>query len=220
MVETLQPPRFGAGQQPVKPAHSGRRLATAFDYATANHFRAVVFLLLCCIWGSTWLFIKLGLRDLPPVSCAAVRFVLASAVLFGVTIYVPVYTQGVLGSSATSSGVILIPLSLGWVVASIVSGVRLGTEQQAEGAEAVQPVLDEPVARHGEVGGGDVEGPSAVASAMEVSLRCGRAQACARGAVRMIARSTVSFTNACQCASAPGASRSSPRNADSVCRFD
>jgi drug/metabolite transporter (DMT)-like permease len=44
----------------------------------------VVFLLLCCIWGSTWLFIKLGLRDLPPVSFAAVRFVLASAVLFGV----------------------------------------------------------------------------------------------------------------------------------------
>src|SRR5436309_1798418 len=43
-----------------------------------------VFLLLCCIWGSTWLFIKLGLRDLPPVSFAAVRFVLASAVLFGV----------------------------------------------------------------------------------------------------------------------------------------
>ncbi len=47
---------------------------------------------------------------------------LIGAVLFGVTIYVPVYTQGVLGSSATSSGVILIPLSLGWVVASIVSG--------------------------------------------------------------------------------------------------
>ncbi|MDQ3918711.1 MAG: EamA family transporter [Acidobacteriota bacterium] len=44
----------------------------------------VVFLLLCCIWGSTWLFIKLGLRDLPPVSFAAARFVLASAVLFGI----------------------------------------------------------------------------------------------------------------------------------------
>src|SRR5919199_6021194 len=41
----------------------------------------LVFLLLCCIGGSTWLFIKLGLRDLPPVSFAAVRFVLASIVL-------------------------------------------------------------------------------------------------------------------------------------------
>jgi EmrB/QacA subfamily drug resistance transporter len=47
---------------------------------------------------------------------------LIGAVLFGVTIYVPVYAQGVLHSSATSSGVILIPLSLGWVLASIISG--------------------------------------------------------------------------------------------------
>src|SRR5947209_8191107 len=43
-----------------------------------------VFLLLCCIWGSTWLFIKLGLRDLPPVSFAAVRFLLASVILFAI----------------------------------------------------------------------------------------------------------------------------------------
>jgi drug/metabolite transporter (DMT)-like permease len=42
----------------------------------------VVFLILCCIWGSTWLFIKLGLRDLPPVSFAAARFLLASIILF------------------------------------------------------------------------------------------------------------------------------------------
>lgn len=44
------------------------------------------------------------------------------AVLFGITIYVPVYMQGVLGASATSSGVVLIPLTLGWVFASFTSG--------------------------------------------------------------------------------------------------
>src|SRR3954452_2482529 len=44
------------------------------------------------------------------------------AVLFGISIYVPVYMQGVLGVSATSSGVVLIPLSFGWVIASFVSG--------------------------------------------------------------------------------------------------
>jgi MFS family permease len=44
------------------------------------------------------------------------------AVLFGITIYVPVYMQGVLQVSATSSGVVLIPLTLGWVAASFVSG--------------------------------------------------------------------------------------------------
>ena len=32
-------------------------------------------------------------------------------VLFGISIYVPVYMQGVLGASATSSGVVLIPLT-------------------------------------------------------------------------------------------------------------
>ena len=44
----------------------------------------VVFLLLCCIWGSTWMFIKLGLNDLPPLSFAAARFLLATAVLSAV----------------------------------------------------------------------------------------------------------------------------------------
>src|ERR1700709_2424187 len=47
MVETTQVPRFGAGQQPVKPANSSRRLIAAFDFATSSHFRAVVFLILC-----------------------------------------------------------------------------------------------------------------------------------------------------------------------------
>lgn len=44
----------------------------------------IVFLILCCIWGSTWLFIKLGLRDLPPVTFAATRFLLASSILFAI----------------------------------------------------------------------------------------------------------------------------------------
>lgn len=42
----------------------------------------LVWLLLCCIWGSTWLFIKLGLADLPPLTFAGVRFVIACAILF------------------------------------------------------------------------------------------------------------------------------------------
>ncbi|HVQ38885.1 MAG TPA: EamA family transporter [Pyrinomonadaceae bacterium] len=42
----------------------------------------IVWLLLCLIWGSTWLFIKLGLSDLPPFSFAGIRFVIGSAILF------------------------------------------------------------------------------------------------------------------------------------------
>src|SRR5436305_2400576 len=41
----------------------------------------IVWLILCGIWGSTWLFIKLGLRDLPPITFAGIRFVIAAAIL-------------------------------------------------------------------------------------------------------------------------------------------
>ncbi len=41
----------------------------------------VVWLILCGIWGSTWLFIKLGLNDLPPFTFAGLRFVFASLIL-------------------------------------------------------------------------------------------------------------------------------------------
>ena len=44
----------------------------------------LVWLLLCGIWGSTWLFIKLGLADLPPLGFAGVRFVIACAILFAI----------------------------------------------------------------------------------------------------------------------------------------
>ena len=42
----------------------------------------LVWLILCIIWGSTWLFIKLGLENLPPISFAGIRFVIACAILY------------------------------------------------------------------------------------------------------------------------------------------
>lgn len=42
----------------------------------------LVWVILCGIWGSTWLFIKLGLADLPPFTFAGVRFVIACTILF------------------------------------------------------------------------------------------------------------------------------------------
>jgi drug/metabolite transporter (DMT)-like permease len=41
----------------------------------------IVWLILCGIWGSTWLFIKLGLADLPPLTFAGIRFLFASLIL-------------------------------------------------------------------------------------------------------------------------------------------
>lgn len=43
---------------------------------------SLVWLLLGIIWGSTWLFIKLGLEDLPPFLFAGLRFVAASLFLW------------------------------------------------------------------------------------------------------------------------------------------
>lgn len=41
----------------------------------------LVWLILCLIWGTTWVFIKFGLEDLPPITFASARFVLAVLIL-------------------------------------------------------------------------------------------------------------------------------------------
>jgi drug/metabolite transporter (DMT)-like permease len=41
-------------------------------------------LALCVIWSSTWLAIKIGLRDFPPISFVAFRFIIAAGVLAGI----------------------------------------------------------------------------------------------------------------------------------------
>lgn len=46
----------------------------------------IVWLVLCLIWGSTWIFIKLGLRDLPPFTFAGLRFLLSAAILWAIVI--------------------------------------------------------------------------------------------------------------------------------------
>lgn len=45
-----------------------------------------VWLLLCLIWGSTWIFIKLGLDDWPPFTFAGLRFLVAAAILWAIVL--------------------------------------------------------------------------------------------------------------------------------------
>lgn len=47
---------------------------------------AVAWITLCVVWSSTWLAIKVGLRNLPPISFVALRFAIAIAVLIAVSI--------------------------------------------------------------------------------------------------------------------------------------
>jgi MFS family permease len=66
--------------------------------------------------------LPLGLFRERIFAVSAVGGLVVGAVLFAVSIYVPVFSQGVQRVSATSSGVILIPFSLGWVAAATTTG--------------------------------------------------------------------------------------------------
>ena len=46
--------------------------------------KTIVWLILCLVWGTTWIFIKVGLEDLPPITFAASRFILSVAILLPV----------------------------------------------------------------------------------------------------------------------------------------
>jgi 4-amino-4-deoxy-L-arabinose transferase-like glycosyltransferase len=73
MVETVQTRRFGAGQQPEKPANSSRWLAAAFDFATASHLRAIVFLTVCGL-----VFFLPGFFNIPAIDRDEARFAQAT----------------------------------------------------------------------------------------------------------------------------------------------
>jgi MFS family permease len=50
---------------------------------------------------------------------------LVSAAMFGAILYLPLFVQGVLGDSATNSGIVLTPMMIGFMVSSIVGGQLL-----------------------------------------------------------------------------------------------
>lgn len=47
----------------------------------------IVWIILCLIWSSTWIFIKIGLEDLPPIAFSGARFSLSVAVLAFVILF-------------------------------------------------------------------------------------------------------------------------------------
>jgi hypothetical protein len=62
------------GQPRVDPAIAG-------TIRPRRRIALILWLALAGIWGSTWLAIKLGLRDLPPLTFAGIRFALAAMLL-------------------------------------------------------------------------------------------------------------------------------------------
>jgi EmrB/QacA subfamily drug resistance transporter len=66
--------------------------------------------------------LPLGLFRIRTFTVANVAMLMLGATLFAVIIYIPLFTQGVLGYSATRSGLILIPLNFTWIGAAMLAG--------------------------------------------------------------------------------------------------
>jgi drug/metabolite transporter (DMT)-like permease len=74
-----QPRPVPSSDGPVTPPHLS--VESVPPKRPSPRVALLVWLSLCGIWGSTWLAIKLGLRDLPPLTFAGIRFALAAIVL-------------------------------------------------------------------------------------------------------------------------------------------
>src|SRR5204863_4260584 len=70
---------------PLTPAREcrdqGYMRASVSSGVTPRLFRSAAFAMLCVIWGSTWLAIRIGLQGAPPFLAATLRFLLASITL-------------------------------------------------------------------------------------------------------------------------------------------
>ncbi|HEV3410659.1 MAG TPA: DMT family transporter, partial [Chthoniobacterales bacterium] len=55
-------------------------------HVTARWKIVAAYVVLCVVWSSTWLAIKIGLNDLPPISYVGIRFLIAFLVLVAVSI--------------------------------------------------------------------------------------------------------------------------------------
>ena len=60
--------------------------AQAIPSASITRRQAVSYAALCLIWGSTWLAIRQVVRFVPPLEAAAIRFLIAGALLLGLTV--------------------------------------------------------------------------------------------------------------------------------------
>jgi EmrB/QacA subfamily drug resistance transporter len=66
--------------------------------------------------------IPLGLFSNRVIAISSLAVLVAGAVFFGISSYIPLFEQGVFGGSATMAGLVLAPMSVSWVVAATFSG--------------------------------------------------------------------------------------------------
>lgn len=78
--------------------------------------------------------VPLRLFRIKDISVSTIANLLVSALLIGLTTYLPLWIQGVRGGNATMSGLTLAPMSIGWLFGSVASGrliVKTGSRKTA-----------------------------------------------------------------------------------------
>jgi 4-amino-4-deoxy-L-arabinose transferase-like glycosyltransferase len=88
MAETYARPRFGAPREPKNLVNPGNRLVRVIDFVTADHVRAVAFLLLCGLL----LFLP-GFFSIPPIDRDEARFAQATKQMVETGDYVDIRFQ-------------------------------------------------------------------------------------------------------------------------------
>lgn len=66
--------------------------------------------------------VPLKLFRIRDIAFSNITSLLASALLIGLTSYLPLWIQGVKGLNATTSGLVLAPMSIGWMLGSVLGG--------------------------------------------------------------------------------------------------
>lgn len=88
--------------------------------------------------------LPLSLFAIPVISISCIIGFVSSCVLIGVNVYLPIWIQLLLGHSATSSGLTLMPMSIAWPLASTLAGrlmYKIGSKTTVIcGPSAKQPV--------------------------------------------------------------------------------
>jgi EmrB/QacA subfamily drug resistance transporter len=85
---------------------------------------AAVLLLAFILWErrSASPTVPLELLRRPSVGPPLLVSLLAGTIMFGTTAYVPLFVQGALGGSTYEAGAVVAPMSLGWPLASVITG--------------------------------------------------------------------------------------------------
>ena len=85
--------------------------------------------------------LPLGLFRDRTFAASQVALLAIGAAMFGTIMFIPLFVQGVLGDSATSSGAILTPLMLGLIGASVVTGQLVSRTGRYKGVLLASPLV-------------------------------------------------------------------------------